>query len=249
MPSDEYARLMEESRQETRPSWSASPKKRTVKLADFVTSLEKEEPSKQVTPTNVQMAGRAVSDAMGDPRMQAALTAASVVPLVRPASTAIRTGAGALAGAGKGAQFAAGSEGRRQAARHANRARFEALPASPKTTGHGVVAAALPAAAAGSYAKGQEPDSTEVEGLIDSMAPSARDPRPVSHFKEYGEAAEAMGSMLNRIRTKQGKGIRLADPELAAVKNPEAVLSVLQEHGTLTSPEAKSAIRWIIEQE
>jgi hypothetical protein len=54
-----------------------------------------------------------------------------------------------------------------------------------------------------------------------------------------------MDAMLNRIKTKQGKGKELSPAERAALIDPRAVYQTLQDYGTLTSAEAKDVINFI----
>jgi len=71
---------------------------------------------------------------------------------------------------------------------------------------------------------------------------------PGAAFMEYGQAREAMKSMLTRIKTKVDKGNELSSAERAALLDPRAVLDLLQEHGTLTSTQAQDTINYILSQ-
>ena len=102
----------------------------------------------------------------------------------------------------------------------------------------------LASLAAGS-ATGQHDDYGDPLGLGErgARAPATD---PGAPFKEYGQAAVAMDAMLNRIQTKQRKGIELSSAERAALIDPRAVLQTLQEYGTFTSAPAEDQINYIL---
>ena len=86
----------------------------------------------------------------------------------------------------------------------------------------------------------EQRDAEELSRVLDELYDAG------APFKEYGQPAEAMGSMLARIKMKQGRGIELSPAERAALINPRAVLQTLQEYGTFTSAPAEDQINYIL---